>query len=316
MNDQRGTVNDPARHLQVRVWMATPTEMGPARWPVPPIADLAVLANWLGLSAGHLQWFADRRSMERTIRDERLRHYRRRWLRKSDGSMRLLEAPKKELKDLQRQILHEILDRIPAHESAHGFRPARSVRTGAAHHHARAVVMRLDLESFFTSVDIGRVYGIFKLAGYPEPVAPALAGICTTQTPPDVLRDAPDVVGALRDRRRRMLHRLRSPHLAQGSPTSPALANLSAFGLDRRVDGLARKLDATYTRYADDLVLSGGRDLVRASGSIIRLVEEIALDEGFKVHDLKTRVFTAAQRQTVTGLVVNERSNVPRPDYD
>ena len=113
-----------------------------------------------------------------------------------------------------------------------------------------------------------------------------------------------------------MLHRLRSPHLAQGSPTSPALANLSAFGLDRRLDGLARKLGATYTRYADDLVLSGGRDLVRASRSIVRLIEDIALEEGFKVHELKTRVFTAAQRQTVTGLVVNERSNVPRPDYD
>jgi hypothetical protein len=309
-------VHDPARHLEVRVWMSSPTEMGPSRWPVPPIADLAALATWLGLSPGHLHWFADRRSMERATTDERLRHYHRRWLRKTDGSIRLLEAPKKELKDLQRQILREILDRIPAHDAAHGFRPARSVRTGAAHHHARAVVLRLDLESFFTSVVIGRVYGIFKLAGYPEPVAHALAGICTTQTPPDVVRDAPHVIEALRDLRRRMLHRLRSPHLAQGSPTSPALANLSAFGLDRRLDGLAHKLRANYTRYADDLVLSGGRDLIRASGSIVRLVEDIAREEGFTVHQLKTRVFTAAQRQTVTGLVVNERSNVPRPDYD
>ena len=106
-------------------------------------------------------------------------------------------------------------------------------------------------------------------------------------------------------------HRARRPR-----PRSPALANLSAFGLDRRLDGLARKLDATYTRYADDLILSGGRDLVRASRSIVELVEAIALDEGFKVHELKTRVFTAAQRQTVTGLVVNEGSNVPRTDYD
>jgi len=258
--------------------MAAPTEMGPSRWPVPPLPDLRALATWLGLTSGHLQWFADRRSMERTATDERLRHYHRRWLRKADGSLRLLEAPKKELKDLQRQILHDILDRIPAHDAAHGFRSQHSVRTAAAPHHERAVVMRLDLESFFTSVDVGRVYGIFRLAGYPEPVAHALAGICTT---------------------------------LQGSPRSPALANLSAFGLDRRLDGLARKLDATYTRYADDLIFSGDRHLGRASQPIVALIEEIAHHEGFKVHVLKTRVFTAAQRQTVTGLVVNERSNVP-----
>lgn len=160
----RDALADTTRPLPVRVWMATPTETGPTRWPVPPLPDLRAHATWLGLTPGHLQWFADRRSIERTATDERLRHYHRRWLRKPDGSLRLLEAPKKELKDLQRQILHDILDRIPAHDAAHGFRPHRSVRTGAAQHHARAVVMRLDLESFFTSVDIARVYGIFRLA--------------------------------------------------------------------------------------------------------------------------------------------------------
>jgi hypothetical protein len=132
--------------------------------------------------------------------------------------------------------------------------------------------MRLDLESFFTSVDVGRVYGIFRLAGYPEPVAHALAGICTTVTPPYVLRDAPQTVVGLREQRRRMLQRLRSPHLAQGSPTSTALANLSAFGLDRRLDGLAGKLGATYTRYADDLIFSGDRHLLRASQPIVALI--------------------------------------------
>ena len=177
-------------------------------------------------------------------------------------------------------------------------------------------MLRLDLESFFTSVGVGRVYGIFRLAGYPEPVAHALAGLCTTATPPEVLRRAPEAPDALREHRRRMLHALRGPHLAQGSPTSPALANLSAFGLDRRLAGLADKLGATYTRYADDLVLSGERDLARASRSIVRLVTEIAADEGFHVHELKTRLMTAAQRQSVTGLVVNQRSNVPRPEYD
>jgi RNA-directed DNA polymerase len=306
------------RPPRAKVWLTSPTEMGQRRWPVPVVDDLAALAGWLGVTPGHLAWFADRRSMERTAADERLRHYHRRWARKADGSPRLLEAPKRELKDLQRQILHHILDRVPAHDAAHGFRPGRSALTAARVHAGRPVVLRFDLESFFTAVSAGRVYGIFRLAGYPEPVAHALAALCTTVTPPAVLREAPPApsgaAGAV-ERRRRLLHHLAGPHLAQGAPTSPALANLTAFGLDRRLAGLARRLGARYTRYADDLVLSGDIDR-RASGRIGRLVADVAAGEGFRVHAGKTRRFTAAQRQTVLGLVVNVRPNVARPEYD
>ncbi len=308
---------DRKRPLRVHIWMTAAPEMGPTPWPVPALADLTALAGWLGVTTGHLDWFADRRSLERRASDERLRHYHRRWVRKPDGSLRLLEAPKRELKDLQRQVLHRILDRIPAHPAAHGFRPGRSVLTGAAAHAGQAVVVRLDLESFFTCITAGRVYGIFRAAGYPEPVAHALAGLCTTATPPAVLRAAPGPGGPyLVDPRRRLLHRLAEPHLAQGSPTSPALANLSAFALDRRLDGLARRLGATYSRYADDLTFSGERPLVRAAPGLIDLVRTIAADEGFAVHEAKTRVLTSAQRQTVTGVVVNRHLNVARPDYD
>jgi hypothetical protein len=73
---------------------------------------------------------------------------------------------------------------------------------------------------------------------------------------------------------------------------------------------------ATYTRYADDLTLSGDRTLMRRAGRIIALVEAVAGDEGFRVNDAKTRVRSRAQRQLVTGLVVNERPNVTRADYD
>jgi retron-type reverse transcriptase len=113
-----------------------------------------------------------------------------------------------------------------------------------------------------------------------------------------------------------MLHTLRAPHLPQGSPTSPALANLIAYGLDRRVAGLAAKLGATYTRYADDLILSGPIELGRRSASVVDVVRTIAKDEGFRIHESKTRVRTAAQRQIVTGLVVNQHLNVARADYD
>jgi retron-type reverse transcriptase len=294
-----------------------PIEMVAPRFGVPVLHDPPALAAWLGVTAGHLDWFADRFSFERKVTDERLRHYHRAWIRKADGSGRLLEAPKRELKDLQRTVLHGILDRIPPHPAAHGFTRRRSALTGARVHAGRDVVMRFDLESFFSAVTAGRVYGIFLTAGYPEPVAHLLAGLCTTTTPPPVRRQAPPApsTGAV-DRRRRMLAALAVPHLPQGSPTSPALANLAAHRFDRRMAALAARFDAAYTRYADDVTISGGRGLLRSAGRIVALVETIAADEGFRLNDAKTRVRTRAQRQVVTGLVVNDHPNVARVEYD
>ncbi len=258
---------------------------------VPSIEDAPALAAWLGVTVDHLDWFADRFSFENRAADERLRHYRRSWIRKADGSGRLLEAPKRELKDLQRMVLHGILDRIPPHPAAHGFTRKRSALTGARLHTAPGALLHLDLESFFTAVSAGRVFGIFRTAGYPEPVAHLLTALCTTTAPPWVRRQAPpaSAAGAV-ERRRRMLAALAVAHLPQGSPTSPALANLAALRFDRRVTGLAVRFGATYTRYADDLTLSGDRPLIRKAGHIIATVEAIAADEGFRVNEAKTRV--------------------------
>ena len=307
--------DDRERPLRVHTWMAAPTSMGARRWPVPVIDDLSALAAWLGVTPAHLDWFADRRSLERAVPDERLRHHHRRWVRTRDGGVRLLEAPKRELKDLQRQVLHHILDRIPPHLAAHGFRPGRSPLTAARPHAGHALVLCFDLEGFFTSVRAGRVHGVFRLAGYPEPVAHTLAALCTTVTPRAVLREAPRVPEGAVERCRRLLSALAVPHLAQGAPTSPALANLVAHGLDRRLAGLAESLDATYTRYADDLVLSGD-DRLRRLAAIERAVARIAGDEGFRLHSGKSRRRTAAQRQTVLGLVVNDRPRVARREVD
>lgn len=294
-----------------------PVEMVAPRFGVPVLHDPPALAAWLGVTPAHLDWFADRFSFERRVTEERLRHYHRSWIRKADGSGRLLEAPKRELKDLQRMVLHGILDRIPPHPAAHGFTRGRSALTGARLHAGRDVVLHLDLESFFTAVTAGRVYGIFRTAGYPEPVAHCLAGLCTTTTPAWVRRQAPPAPSfGMVARRRRMLEALAVPHLPQGSPTSPALANLATLAFDRRLAGLATRFGATYTRYADDLTFSGDRPLISRAGRLIAAVDAIAADEGFRLNDVKTRVRTKAQRQLVTGLVVNDHPNVARADYD
>jgi hypothetical protein len=302
----------------VREWPLPTVAMGRSRWPARSLDTVGDLARWLGLSAGELAWFADVRSLERRDADERLRHYRYAWRRTRRGGLRLLEAPKPRLRDLQRRLLDESLGLLPPHPAAHGFVTGRSPVTFAAAHVDRDVVVHADLEAFFPSVTAGRIFGIWRSAGYAEPVAHVLTGLTTNVVPLPVRRNAPQ---ALRDEdvdtRRRLLVRVGAPHLPAGAPTSPALANLAAWRLDVRLSGLADGAGASYTRYADDLALSlSGRGAHACARRLLGTVSEIARDEGFRLNPHKSVIATRAQRQVLAGVVVNAKPSVPRDEVD
>lgn len=291
--------------------------MGRRRWPVPEIASVGALAVFLRVSDGELAWLADARGLERAVEDEALRHYRYAALPRPGRPARVIEHPKHRLKSIQRQLLHELLDWIPAHEAAHGFTRGRSVRTHARRHVGRFVVVRFDLQDFFASITAGRIYGIFRTAGYPESVAYMLTALTTNVVPAAHWHKLPRPV----DPRQLSAHqqlgrRLATPHLPQGAPTSPALANLAAFALDRRLDGLARALEINYSRYADDLTFSGDPRLVRGASTLRRAVANIAREEGFAVNEAKSTLATRAGRLRVCGVVVNDHLNTPRREYD
>ena len=294
-----------------------PTAMGAAPWSVAPLGTVRDLRDLLGLTVGDLRWFADPRGLERSATDERLRHYRYRWALKRTGGARLIEEPKPLLKHFQRVLLREVLDRVPVHPAAHGFTHGRSALTYASGHVGRAVVVHLDLEDFFGSIRAGRVYGIFRRCGYPEPVAYLLTGLTTNSVPELVWRDAPRQTAAGTAAHRRLDQHLAHPHLPQGAPTSPSLANLATFGLDRRLAALAQASGLTYSRYADDLALSSRHHLARDQvARLVRLADQIARDEGFRLNPAKTQVQRPGQRQHLAGIVVNERPNVGRTEYD
>lgn len=294
----------------------TPAPGPPRTWTVPSIATPAELARLLELEPGQLDWFADWQRRERTAVVEPLRHYRYEWVTKRSGSLRLLEAPKPRLKRLQRRVLDEIVSPIPVHDAAHGFRPGRSVTSFVAPHVGRTIVLKMDLQDFFATITAARVVSIFLTAGYPEPVARRLAGLCTNTVPRAILQQAAGTERSLQAAIWRAGQLYRQPHLPQGAPTSPALANLAAFRLDARLTGLARAAGAQYTRYADDLVFSGDADFARAIGRFPTHVAAIALEEGFAVQHRKTRVMRRGRRQRAAGVVINDRINMPRDDYD
>jgi hypothetical protein len=280
---------------------------------VPPLATQTALARWFGIGVRHLEWLADVTGRNRRQPRGPLRTYRYRWIPKREGLPRLLEIPKARLKQMQRRILEEILRQVPVHVAAHGFCRGRSIVTNAAIHCGHATVLRFDLVDFFPSITSARVFQIFRTLGYPPTVARLLMGICTTQLPADVWDARPGAKpGADFSARQRLITR----HLPQGSPTSPSLANLAACRLDRRLTGLAKAAGAVYTRYADDLVFSGGPELVRTARRFEILVAVIAYEEGFAINHRKTRIMRSGVRQKVTGLVVNARPNVTREEFD
>jgi retron-type reverse transcriptase len=298
-----------------------PIVLDPPRFaPITPFAELRTpalttlgdLAEWLALPVTQLDWLADERRGHGRAEDGRLQHYRYSFVRKQGGQTRLIEAPKPRLKAIQRRILHEILSVIPPHRCANGFVVGRSCLTGAQVHASEAVVVSYDLSQFFPSIGLPRIHGIFRCLGYPWAVARRLAGLCTTITPASVVRRLPDSESA--DRRAQMLYQ--APHLPQGAPTSPALANLLAWTLDRRLRGLARATDANYTRYADDLAFSGDPGFANKLDRFGRAVEAIVQEEGFSLNTAKTRVMPRSTAQRVTGIVVNEHCNVGRAEFD
>ncbi|MDN7694904.1 reverse transcriptase family protein [Burkholderia cenocepacia] len=277
------------------------------QWPTP-----GDLAGWLGVSAPELDWLSDHWRVDARSGATPLHHYTYVAVDKRSGGCRLVEIPKGRLREAQRRILRGLLDRIAPHGAVHGFRKGHGIVSFATPHADRDVVVRFDLADFFVSVRAARVHALFATLGYPAEVARILTGLCTNRVPsarllaPD-LRDRFDWIGRQRYRER---------HLPQGAPTSPALANLCAFRLDLRLAALARSVDATYTRYADDLAFSGGGALARDVARLQVRVAAIALEEGFALQLRKTRVMRRGTRQQLAGVVVNRHPNLSRDAFD
>ena len=239
-------------------------------------------------------------------------HYRYELLPKRTGGWRLLEVPEPYLRALQRRVLDDLLAHVPPHEAACGYVRGRSVVDHARAHAGQAVLLKFDLQDFFATVRASRVHATFAELGYSDAVARELMALCTTATPEPVLERLRTQGGLTWTQ----AMRLRDAHLPQGAPTSAALANLCAFRLDVRIAGLARALGARYTRYADDIVLSGDAALRRQADRLEARVGAFALDEGFALNHRKTRCVTRARRQQVCNIVVNDSPNLPRDEFD
>ena len=100
--------------------------------------------------------------------------------------------------------------------------------------------------------------------------------------------------------------------LPQGAPTSPVLTNVVCQRLDYLFTAVAKRFGLKYSRYADDITFSSLHNVFQDKSPFLNEVQRIITNQGFTLKDSKTRLQVDGMRKSVTGLVVNEKVNVPK----
>jgi hypothetical protein len=216
-------------------------------------------------------------------------HYRE-WktYNKSRTKVRTIRSPDAELKAIQRNISSRILGVDDIGPDVHGGVPGRSPRTNAAQHIGCDCLVTLDVRSFFPSVRHEMVFRMFREFGCGTGVARLLTQLTTIQ-------------GAL----------------PQGAPTSVPIANLLlAMPVDQPTGAQARTTGVVYTRFVDDVGMSGDRPQTMISDVARRLSER-----GLKIyrgrHDEKLKIRRRSEPQEITGILINSgRLTLPRRHRD
>ena len=214
-------------------------------------------------------------------------------IKKRNGKTRKIIAPISGIKFIQENLSKILLEIHNAKFCVHGFLKSKSIKTNALPHVKKRILINLDLENFFPTINFGRIRGIFlsKPFEFPEPIATMLAQICCYED-----------------------------YLPQGAPSSPIISNYVCRRLDNQLLKFAKKYKLDYTRYADDITFSTnlksipeGVGLVKDNNlKISEELNEIVVSNGFTINSEKIRYAFRNNRQEVTGLIVNSFTNVNR----
>ena len=258
-------------------------------------ANEVELAKAMGINIAELRFLSYHRSIATTS------HYKRFGIRKKSGGMRIISAPMPRLKAAQYWVLHHVLNKLNFHDAAHGFIRQRSILTNAKAHLNKEVIVNIDLIDFFRSIHFKRVKGLFYKLGYSEKVATIFSLLCSEPETEEVELDGHTYYVAKGAR-----------ILPQGAPTSPAITNLLCYRLDCRLQGVAKIMGFSFTRYADDITFSGEGEAAQKVQQLLWRLHRIIEEEGFAIHPRKVKVMRKGARQEVTGIVVNKQPGINR----
>jgi hypothetical protein len=221
------------------------------------------------------------------------RYYLSYGIKKSHGKTRRIDAPQKQLAEIQQKILYKILYKYKPHPIAHGFVKHRSPKTNAAEHVGMKILITIDIRNFFNSI---RFFQVEETLEY----------LFSKKRPYDE-KDENDVLILAK----LLTYRGRVP---QGAATSPPLSNLFMLPFDKNLKKLATKYKLKITRYCDDIAISSNKANINVK-NILEEIKRILREAGLIVHGQKTKVRRSYHRMKVTGIIVNEKTNVPREDW-
>jgi RNA-directed DNA polymerase len=209
------------------------------------------------------------------------RYYNQYEVAKKNGKKRTISSPHLELKGIQRWILRNIFDKLSPSPYAKGFVKGISLLKNAEPHKGKQYILNIDLKDFFDNIPANFVYSVFNSLGYSPKLSFQLTKICTINSV-----------------------------LPQGAPTSPALSNFVCNRLDYRLGNYCKKNALVYTRYADDLTISGNRllSMKEAKKMAIKIIE----NEKFIINRSKMKLVGPSLKREVTGLVINSEIGIGR----
>lgn len=210
------------------------------------------------------------------------KHYHNVLIPKRDGSKRKLSVPDLILKSVQKSIAENILSQYPISSYAKAYKVGSNVQRNAQPHVGKKKILKLDIEGFFDHILYSQVKNIvFCEEKFAEPIRVLLTMLCYYKE-----------------------------SLPQGAPTSPAITNIILYDFDEAVGAFCNEKKIAYTRYCDDMTFSGDFD----EREVIAFVKGELCKLGLFLKNRKTAVIPASKRQTVTGIVVNEKLNITK-DY-
>lgn len=207
-------------------------------------------------------------------------HYHTAVIPKKNGGTRRLSVPDILLRTIQKNIVRNILSERSVSPYAAAYKKKTSILENARPHVGTETVMKLDIRDFFDCITFQMVYQYaFPAIYYPPSIRMLLTSLCC-----------------------------RNDCLPQGAPSSPAISNLAMRAFDEYMGAWCRERKIHYTRYCDDLTFSGTFDPKEIKQKVRNFLHIL----GFELNTKKTRVQNRYCRQTVTGLVVNEKIQVNR----
>lgn len=199
-------------------------------------------------------------------------------IKKRNGKYRTIYEPNSILKQIQKQILVNILNNKSISKYAKAYHKGIQLKDNAIFHINKEMILKLDIENFFENISFLDIYNsCFPIEYFPKSVGMILTYLCTYNN-----------------------------HLTQGSPTSPYISNLVMKEFDEELGNWCNLRNISYTRYSDDMTFSGQFN----PSELIVKVRKMLYKLGLSLNNDKIHIIHKSSRQNVTGIVVNEKMQV------